>query len=43
MPTENRLGSDNRRHVHQNPPANPLAEDRQAAPFVIGQPQSPTV
>ena len=43
MPAENRVRGDQRRHLRQDPTAEPLAEDRQAAPFVIRQPQSPTV
>jgi hypothetical protein len=43
MPAENRLRGHNRRHVREDPTAELLAEDRQAAPFVIRQPHSPTV
>ena len=42
MPSENRLRSDDRRHLRQDPTSEPLAEDRQAAPFIIRHPQSPT-
>jgi hypothetical protein len=37
VPTENRVGRDNRRHLHEQATTEPRAQDSQAPPLVIGE------
>ena len=41
MPSQNRVGCDDRRDLRQHPTAQPFAEGGQPSPVVIRQPQTP--